>query len=63
MLRSKQPSYTQYYSDRIASSGFNSEARRAGNIPVRYPTTAENNAMKIRNDIGKENNVTAFPPN
>ena len=42
----------------MASSGFKVDARLAGKIPVKYPTTAENNAMKVKNPKGNENNVT-----
>ena len=41
------------YSYLIASRGFKVEALRAGKIPVMYPTTAENIAIKVRNHIGK----------
>jgi len=51
------------YSYRIASSGFNLDARRAGKIPVRYPTIAEKSAIKLKKSSGKEKRATAWPPN
>ncbi len=64
-------SYAQYvpwklytdYSYRIASRGLSSDARRAGKIPVKYPTAAEKTAMNTRNVIGNEKSSTALPPN